>query len=108
MYGFQDRCLDHHYIPTSCLAHAQCCTIRMNMVCIDIEEVNLVWKKEKQGNRGKCLLHILRKWMDVIIPSTIRLKQNGHSFQETAKWIPNSELKKSQCSFVSFRTYITG
>ena len=35
LHGFEVRILAHHYAPTSCLAHGQCATIRMNTVwCI--------------------------------------------------------------------------
>ena len=42
MHRFQVRFWDNHYEPTACLAHAQCTTIRINMV-YQIVQVQILW-----------------------------------------------------------------
>ena len=40
MQGFEVKFGGYHYTPTSCLVHAQCATIRMNMVSILVDRVS--------------------------------------------------------------------
>ncbi len=44
MHGFEVRFEAHHYALTSCLAHAQCTIIGMNLVC-DIHRVEVTYRQ---------------------------------------------------------------